>query len=115
MYLSRACPAGSPLTHLAWLALVLLATPLPGFAQEGLTYTFSPSVRWIEWDDELVHNWQFSAGLKLLIGRSGLRSGTRVAGTGVPAPAAPERSTPLAPGLSHPIHRPPPPRRKAPL
>jgi hypothetical protein len=46
----------------------------------------SPDLQGISDPDELVHNWQFSGGLKLLVGRSGIRSGTRVAEAWEPAP-----------------------------
>ena len=63
------------------------------FILSGSDLSASPDLNTISDPDELVHNWQFSAGLKFLIGRSGIKSGRAV------APQAPE--TP-APGMKEP-------------
>lgn len=45
------------------------------FILSGSDLSASSDLNTISDPDELVHNWQFSAGLKFLIGRSGIRSG----------------------------------------
>ena len=59
------------------------------FILSGSDLSASPGFSTISDPDELVHNWQFSAGLKFLIGRSGIRSGgpPKPQAEAVPAPA----------------------------
>ncbi|MBT8395435.1 MAG: hypothetical protein KJN92_00655 [Gemmatimonadetes bacterium] len=45
------------------------------FVLAGSDLSASPELSTISDPDELIHNWQFSAGLKFLIGRTGVRSG----------------------------------------
>ena len=59
------------------------------FILSGSDLSASPDLNTISDPDELVHNWQFSAGLKFLIGRSGIRSGRQA------APQVPETPAPV--------------------
>ncbi len=45
------------------------------FILAGSDLAASPDLNTISNPDDLVHNWQFSAGLKFLVGPSGIRSG----------------------------------------
>jgi len=67
---SRAPASVRRCAPLAFLATALLVVPLPVQAQEGLTYTLSPSVRWIEWDEDLAFS-----GSRLLGGVAGIGFG----------------------------------------
>jgi len=80
------------------------------FILAGSDLFASPDLQTISDPDELVHNWQFSGGLKLLVGRSGIRSGTRVAEAWEPTPVQPAPARPAAPTPA----RWAPPRKAAP-
>ena len=60
------------------------------FILSGSDLTASSDLSTISDPDELVHNWQFSAGLKFLLGRSGIRSGSQA------EPRPEESPTPMA-------------------
>lgn len=63
------------------------------FILSGSDLSASPDLNTISNPDDLVHNWQFSAGLKFLVGRSGIRSAK---------PAAPKVSEAPAPAMGEP-------------